>query len=179
MSSYDSTLFERIDAGFFLSQRFKQNFHKFYGTLRLAFQMVLTNAVLAYCPRPLMYVIMCIYLIFAIILLIHLAHQLRLKKKLRDVEDFDLLSVANPRHKIISRFGSIDLIGISFFTLMFVLFRVIVTEKLGIGSRFFFCACIISYMLFYLIPQLKRIRSKSKVNPIYRLQERELETPSS
>ena len=156
MSSYDPTIFERSDTDFILSQRFKQHFHKFYGTLKVAVQMVSTNAVLNYFPRPLLYVIMFIYLSFGGILASHLFNQLCSKKKVSNIEDFDLIDVSKPRHIILSRLDRNDLIFMIFAIFIFVFHCAIVIEKLGIEFRMIYCAFIITFMLFYLVPKFAR-----------------------
>ena len=153
-SSYDRSIFERSGDDFFLSQRFKHACHKFYGTLKVAFQMLSTNALLSFCPRPLAYVIICIFLFYAAILAIHLTNQLNSEKD-QIIEDFDLLDINDSRNRILRKLNRRDLIFIAFMTLNFVLNRVILIEKLGSGFIIFHFAIIISFLLFYILPEAR------------------------
>ena len=116
--------------------------------------MLSTNALLSFCPRPLAYVIICIFLFYAAILAIHLTNQLNSEKD-QIIEDFDLLDINNSRNRILSKLNRRDLIFIAFMTLNFVLNRVILIEKLGSGFIIFHFAIIISFLLFYLLPEVR------------------------
>lgn len=161
-SSYDPSLFERSDNSFQLSQRYKHVCHKFYGAFKVAFQMVSTSAVLNYSPRPLVYLSITIYLFSIAILAAHLVNQLRLKKKVEDVEDFDLLVVANPRHGILKKFERKDLLWILFSC---VLFQAISIEDLRVGFRIFQLVTFIPIMLYFILSKLYRIRDAQFKSP--------------
>ena len=161
MSSYDPTIFERSDTNFILSQRFKQHFHKFYGTLKVALQMVSTNVVLGRFPRPLVYAIMFIYLVVGLILARHVVTQLR-SEKAPEFEDFDLIDINNPRHKVLSRLDRGEFMFVSFVVFLFVIILVTIVEKMGIRLLIFYCTVLISYILINCVPQIASVLPRKR-----------------
>ena len=60
-TSYDEDIFVRDWVRFTLSQRFKENYHKFYGTLKTAVLVGLANTMLALVPQPYFYFLLFFY----------------------------------------------------------------------------------------------------------------------
>lgn len=99
--SYESSIFRRSSNSLALSQRFRNNWHKFKGTLNVALQALPTNTLLqalSSFSSSLVLVFFCIYLLLLILLAILLIKQLYYKHiKRRKHQDFDLLSVVDSR----------------------------------------------------------------------------------
>ena len=95
MSSFDKALFARDGwTGLSLSQRFTSNVHKFYGTFKVAIEMLLTNTILGSIPRQLGHGLFYIYIIAVLILVFVVAKDLLWNQhQKKRYEDLDIVGV--------------------------------------------------------------------------------------
>lgn len=90
-SSYDSTVFERSQAGFALSQRFKQLCSQFSGAIKLVLQIISTNALMRAVPRNVCHLLFVFYLIILIFLFLLIGKQQKGKETSREYDDPEFL----------------------------------------------------------------------------------------
>ena len=95
MSSFDEALFTRDGwTGLSLSQRFTSNVHKFYGTFKVAIEMLLTNTILGSLPRSLGCFLLFFYITAGLALFFLIAKSLWNRHQGINYEDLDLVDVA-------------------------------------------------------------------------------------
>lgn len=96
-SEYDSSFFERAQNTFAFSQRFRQSWHEFFGTIRVVIQMLSFNYLLQTVPPPLNRILFYVYLLFVCMLGYLLIKQLYDKSSQR-YDDIDLFDALFTRH---------------------------------------------------------------------------------
>ena len=103
--SSDQNFFERINGEFALSQRFKQNWHRFCGTIKLAMQLLSTNYLVGSLPRSIAFLPLLLYLtvisIISYLIIGSLTGQMNTTCK--DEEDLDMIGVITSGQKYLKR----------------------------------------------------------------------------
>ena len=95
MSAYDEALYERdCWNSLRLSHRFMSNYHKFYGTAKVAVEMLLANTILESLPRSLGYFLLFFYIIVGLVLSFLITKSLWNPHQKNNYEDLDLVDVA-------------------------------------------------------------------------------------
>ena len=92
-TSYDESIFGRDWNSFSISQRFSENYQKFYGTLKTAIQMVLANTIMGQIPQPLCYFLLFFYFFTLVTLGFLTAKGLWSQKNGDACDDSDLVDV--------------------------------------------------------------------------------------
>ena len=124
--SYDPAIFERSRSSFILSQTFKNNCHKFYGTFKLAIQMLPMHFLLGSLPSPLAFILLLIYLTVLAVLFFLIAKSSFGERKSSKYEDLGFSDAIKYRQKVIQRYWSkililLLIISLSFNVLMGIL----------------------------------------------------------
>ena len=151
-SSYDESIFERDSVRFILSQRFKENYRKFYSTLKATIQMVLTSTILGQVSQPLCYALLFLYSFTLVTLFFLTAKGLWNQRKgnVDDDNDLDVVDVIISKPDYILRSIFIVLFLVAVVTFLFLL-----TSNLSFNEGVLqFLQILVSFAILYLLLSL-------------------------